>query len=421
MGVRSSSLLLMTTAAASNVPRVMLAPLCLSWLVACGGNATDAERASPTPTAAAPAPAPTPAAAPPAAPASDTVVNLLAAGPVTLYASSAYRADPSQFAHLVDGDASTAYRFGTGDVDGAWFVVSIPAGVHVEGLELIVGHGGRDAEGALFQRHPRVRSLFVSLGDMNAPILASPEFDAASAVLQRADLRIDGPANVMIGVDAVVSPEGAIPRELWLSELHLLGRVDASVGPRTPTYRLGRRPLVLPGADDTPEARFRAAREEQLVANTVMQTRGRAVEAFEILLRKEGEADLDRFHLEALDAWANIMFQACGLAELRGEWETAMEAARDVLEDSRMALVYARITAGEPEDEDAYDRYAEANPLSPEALAFRSYVGDELSQAGQRALRAQEVIDRARSRIWAGACDATPVNALIPPAGRDGY
>ncbi|MBK7152427.1 MAG: hypothetical protein IPH72_11825 [Sandaracinaceae bacterium] len=64
---------------------------------------------------------------------------------------------------------------GTGDVR---------AGVHVEGLELIVGHGGRDSEGALFQRHPRVRSLFVSLGDMNAPILASPEFDAASAALQ---------------------------------------------------------------------------------------------------------------------------------------------------------------------------------------------------------------------------------------------
>ncbi|MBK6577699.1 MAG: hypothetical protein IPG17_16170 [Sandaracinaceae bacterium] len=409
----------MTSAAASNVPRVMLAPLWLSCLVACGGNATDAERASAAPTAAAPAAAPSEVAAPPAAPASDAVVNLLAAGPVTLHASSAYRADPSQFANLVDGDANTAYRFGTGDVDSAWFVVSIPAGVHVEGLELIVGHGGRDSEGALFQRHPRVRSLFVSLGDMNAPILASPEFDAASAALQRADLRIDGPANVMIGVDAVDSPEGAIPRELWLSELHLLGRVDASVGPRTPTYRLGRRPLVLPGADDTPEARFRAAQEERIVANASLQIMGAGGDAFEALLRAEREANADGADLEAVDAWANVVFEACGFAGLRREWEVAMDGARDVLEYHRMRVVYARITQGEPEDEDAFDRYAEANPFTPEALAFRRYVIEELDLAGQRALRAQGLLDRLQNHIATEPCDATPDYARYPPPTRE--
>jgi hypothetical protein len=169
-------------------------------------------------------------------------VDLLHAIGTELAVSSAYRDQPSQVDHLVDGDATTAWNSRTGELVGAWIEVRLPAEATVTSLSIVPGFARTGGETDLFTGNHRVSGIRVlrdgtELGtypiDTSAPVAVS--------------VPVSGPGGVYrIEVTEVLPGSRTDWRETCISELAILGRAPAMApGTRLPRTAIGALPEAL--------------------------------------------------------------------------------------------------------------------------------------------------------------------------------
>jgi hypothetical protein len=191
-------------------------------------------------------PDPTPAAAPTDEADLDSLVDLLHSVRTELATSSAYQDRETQVRALVDGDLETAWNSRTGDLQGAWIEVRIPADARVFSIHMTVGFTKLQGTTDLFTGNHRVAKVKVS---RDGTELGVATLDVESQRLQLLDNPdappdFDGPGGVY-RLELVELRPGSNPRwqEACISELQILGSSPRAVEDSfTPTIAIGALP-----------------------------------------------------------------------------------------------------------------------------------------------------------------------------------
>lgn len=204
-------------------------------------SATGATDPSPTEQAVAP-----PTTAPPDEADLDSLVDLLHSVRTELATSSAYQDRETQVRALFDGDLETAWNSRTGDLQGAWIEVRIPADARVFSIHMTVGFTKEGGTTDLFTGNHRVAKVKVS---RDGTELGVATLDVESRRLQLLDNPeappdFDGPGGVY-RFELVELRPGSNPRwqEACISELQILGSSPRAVEDSfTPTVAIGALP-----------------------------------------------------------------------------------------------------------------------------------------------------------------------------------
>jgi hypothetical protein len=178
-----------------------------------------------------PAPVPKPIDAaianPDAAPA---LVDLFRAVPTTVTVSSTVANKAILPRHLVDRDLGTAWNSATGELVGAWILITIPDGSMVQELRMTAGFTGKGPAGEdYFTMNPRIRS--VTLEADGKPV-GTALLDVARRDLQT--LHVNAMHEVRITVAAIEPGTKPSWREVSMSELEAWGFAPAATGTHTP-------------------------------------------------------------------------------------------------------------------------------------------------------------------------------------------
>ena len=176
----------------------------------------------------------------------DSLVDLLHSVRTELATSSAYQDRETQVRALVDGDLETAWNSRTGDLQGAWIEVRIPADARVFSIHMTVGFTKEGGTTDLFTGNHRVAKVKVS---RDGTELGVATLDVESRQLQLLDNPeappdFDGPGGVY-RFELVELRPGSNPRwqEACISELRILGSSPRAVEDSfTPTIAIGALP-----------------------------------------------------------------------------------------------------------------------------------------------------------------------------------
>ena len=191
---------------------------------------------------------------PPGPPAPVEPVNLLRAVRTDLAVSSAYRDQLRQVRRLVDGDLESAWNSRTGDLQGAWIEVRLPADVEVTSVALTAGFTHTTDRADLFVGNHRVSRVRVL---RDGELLSEHALDVESRELQT--LPVQGAGGVY-RIEVLETQPGSNRRwrELCVSELRVMGRApNATPGLRYP--RVGRGALPEPRVEPGSTARAEVA------------------------------------------------------------------------------------------------------------------------------------------------------------------
>ena len=162
----------------------------------------------------------------PALDAAPALVELLHHVPATVRVSSTVQNKQIKPEHLVDGNLDTAWNSRTGELVGAWFDITVPAGATIEELRMTAGHTGHGPHGEdYFTMNPRIRSVDVLRGEKK---LGSFTLDIARRDLQ--PLRVHGDRTLRVRVTAVEPGSKQMWRETCVSELEAWGRPPPGAG-----------------------------------------------------------------------------------------------------------------------------------------------------------------------------------------------
>lgn len=173
----------------------------------------------------------------------DSLVDLLHSVRTELATSSAYQDRETQVRALVDGDLETAWNSRTGDLQGAWIEVRIPADARVFSIRMTVGFTRYQGTTDLFTGNHRVAKVKVS---RDGTELGVATLDAESRELQLlhnpdGPPDFDGPGGVY-RFELVELRPGTNPRwqEACISELQIFGSSPRAVEDSfTPTIAIG--------------------------------------------------------------------------------------------------------------------------------------------------------------------------------------
>lgn len=242
------------------VGKIRISALCALLAYGCSDAASPATEVRPDPAERAPAQT----GSPPAAPATPAV-DLLHAVSAEVAVSSVYRDQASQAAHLVDGDAETAWNSRTGELVGAFIEVRLPANVEVESVALIPGFARVRGDNDLFLGNHRVARVRV-LRD-GAEVGTFP-VDTSSRTLVRLPVR-GGGGVYRIEVTEVLPGSRPSWQETCISELAIFGRApDARAGSRLPRTGVGTLPPPRPDASTLDRAAVGASLRRELTQLT---------------------------------------------------------------------------------------------------------------------------------------------------------
>lgn len=123
---------------------------------------------------------------------------------------------------MLDNNPRTAWNSRTGDLVGAWFEFTVPAGATVRSFGIIGGFANRAPRQDLFSLNHRIERLRVTRG---AELLGEYSLDAESPAMQHFSLR-GGPGVYRFTVAAVRPGTRAAWREVCVSEFELFGEAQ---------------------------------------------------------------------------------------------------------------------------------------------------------------------------------------------------
>lgn len=150
-------------------------------------------------------------------------VNLLTTTPTTVAVSSTVANAAILPDHLVDGKLSTAWNSQTGELEGAWIAVRVPADTHVKTIKLTAGFTHKDKKlGDLFTQNPRIKKIRITAGDKTIDKV----LDADNRGLHEIAVDIPG-GDFEIRVLQVVPGTKKQWREVCVSELEVWGTAPA--------------------------------------------------------------------------------------------------------------------------------------------------------------------------------------------------
>jgi hypothetical protein len=222
--------------------------LALIALVAC-------KREEPRVTA--PPPAPRADASVPETRAPQADVDLLHAMETRLAVSSVVANPKISPFDLVDGDLATAWSSRTGQLVGAWIAFRVRASTRVTAVRLTVGFVSKGREGDHFTLNPRIKRVAIWHDGVR---LREHELDVESRELQTVPVGANG-GDYKLEVVAIQPGARKTWREIWISELQLIGRPPPGSKPwqGDPEISIGSldaAPIPRPGIDLEPPASF---------------------------------------------------------------------------------------------------------------------------------------------------------------------
>ncbi|MCB9594005.1 MAG: hypothetical protein H6719_14825 [Sandaracinaceae bacterium] len=167
------------------------------------------------------------------------VVDLLHAVPTTVVVSTAL-GDAPQLDALWDGDLSSRWCSGSGQLAGSWMEVSVPAGATVDHLLLTNG----DTSGAAYRATHRIRRVRVT---RNGQEIGTFPLDPEDMTLQRVPASGEGGTWRIEVVDVV--PGSAASQSVCVSELRVMGTAPGQAEGAQPTGRVSATAAEAYGAE----------------------------------------------------------------------------------------------------------------------------------------------------------------------------